>query len=544
MDECSRTPPATLDVVYVLEVIDGPDKGSRFALPEREPQLIGRSTEAIPITDEAASRRHAELTPDEGRWWLRDLDSANGTFLNGERVTEKVPLAPGDEIMCGDTRFIMVHEHEQGRDDAVRASDPTRGDVEVLDEDATMAVDFTALAAIVRAASRGSSDDVPLEAIAEATAQAFRADRAAIVRLNRDLTAEGAQVARNPDGSTPSSPVDLPRELLRCVAEGGKPRHAILRREGARIVAAAGILEHGTMLGVLAIERESVERWSPADLAMLETAGHVVGMAMAAIDAQREVLKAKRLAAMGEAIAALSHSIKNILQGLRGGADAVELGINRNDPELAAAGWPILARNLDRILSLTLNMLAFAKEKTLDIEPTRLGTLTNDAADMLGAKAARRRVTLELANDPNEPPIPIDPDAVFQALLNVVDNAIDAAPEGTGMIELRTAYDPAAATATILVSDNGEGIPAASRRTMFDPFISTKGQRGTGLGLAVTKKLIDQHLGTVTLVEPRLGGASFLLSLPVTHVDDLDAAGTRGPRAIQGGDLGIDFSAE
>lgn len=530
--------------MYVLEVIDGPDKGCRFALPEREPQLIGRSTEAIPITDDAASRRHAELTPDEGRWWLRDLDSSNGTFLNGKRVTESVPVAPGDEIVCGDTRFVMLHEQEQGRDDAVRASDPARGDVELLDEDTSTAVDFTALAAIVRAASRGSSDDVPFEAIAEATAQAFGADRAAIVRLNGDLTAEGAQIARNPDGSTPSRPVDVPRELLRLVAEGKKPRHAILRRDGERIIAAACILEHGTMLGVLAIERDSVKRWSGADLAMLETAGHVLGMAMAAIDAQREVLKAKRLAAMGEAIAALSHSIKNILQGLRGGADAVELGINRNDPELAAAGWPILARNLDRILSLTLNMLAFAKEKTLDIELTRLGTLASDAADMLGAKAARRRVTIKLVCDPDEPPVPLDPDAVFQALLNVVDNAIDAAPEGTGTIELSTAYDPTTATATIVVSDNGAGIPLASRATMFDPFISTKGQRGTGLGLAVTKKLIGQHLGTITLVEPRLGGASFLLSLPTTRVDDLDSAGTRGPRALPGGNLGIDFSQE
>ena len=76
----------------------------------------------------------------------------------------------------------------------------------------------------------------------------------------------------------------------------------------------------------------------------------------------------ERLAAMGETVAWLSHSIKNILQGLRGGADAVELAINRRRPELAKQGWPILARNLDRIYALTLNMLAFSKQRELDLE--------------------------------------------------------------------------------------------------------------------------------------------------------------------------------
>lgn len=530
--------------MYLLEVIEGPDKGRRFALPEREPQLIGRSTEAVPITDEAVSRRHAELTPDDGRWWLRDLESTNGTFLNGERIDGRVPLSPGDEIMCGDTRFVMAHEHERGRDDAVRASDPTRGAVVLLDDEDPSSLDFTALAAIVRSASRESGEEVPLESIAEAAARAFSADRAAIVRLNSDLTAEGAQVAREPNGSTPAAPVDLPRELLRDIAEGGKPRQAHVRREGERIVAAAGVVEHGTMLGVLAVERDRFEQWSTADLAMLATAGHVVGMAMAAIDAEREAARTKRLAAMGEAIAALSHSIKNILQGLRGGADAVELGINRQDSAMIAAGWPILARNLDRILSLTLNMLAFAKEKALDIEPTPLGALASDAAELLASKADRRQVIINLVCDPNEPPIPLDPDAVFQALVNVLDNALDAVPDGSGQVELRTTYDPDLAIATIEVSDNGDGIAAANRESIFDPFISSKGQRGTGLGLAVTKKLIERHLGRIDLVESRLGGTSFRISLPSTRVDEGDSAGTRGPRPLDSGDLGIEFSAE
>ncbi|MEO0587170.1 MAG: FHA domain-containing protein, partial [Planctomycetota bacterium] len=67
--------------MLVLQVLQGPDKGRRFELPDHEPQQIGRSSEALPLTDATISRRHAELTPDEGRWVLRDLDSSNGTFV-------------------------------------------------------------------------------------------------------------------------------------------------------------------------------------------------------------------------------------------------------------------------------------------------------------------------------------------------------------------------------------------------------------------------------------------------------------------------------
>ena len=90
-----------------LRVIDGPDEGNRLPLPPGEPQLLGRSSEALPLTDRAISRRHAELTPDQGRWYVRDLDSASGTMLNGARLTSRSALAVGDELRCGRTRLLV-----------------------------------------------------------------------------------------------------------------------------------------------------------------------------------------------------------------------------------------------------------------------------------------------------------------------------------------------------------------------------------------------------------------------------------------------------
>src|SRR5688572_27385298 len=101
--------------VLVLQILQGPDRGKKFELPAHEPQLIGRSSEALPITDSTVSRRHAELTPDDGRWYLRDLESANGTFVNGQRIKERVLLSPGDQIRCGSTllAFAVTQDEDQ-----------------------------------------------------------------------------------------------------------------------------------------------------------------------------------------------------------------------------------------------------------------------------------------------------------------------------------------------------------------------------------------------------------------------------------------------
>ena len=97
--------------MLVLEVVEGPDLGGVFPLPSNEPQLIGRSSEALQLSDPTLSRRHAELTPDNGRWYLQDLASANGTFLNGRLLTDRVPLRMGDEVGCGATLFRFT-EHD------------------------------------------------------------------------------------------------------------------------------------------------------------------------------------------------------------------------------------------------------------------------------------------------------------------------------------------------------------------------------------------------------------------------------------------------
>jgi predicted component of type VI protein secretion system len=105
--------------VLILTVMQGPDKGRKFELPDHEPQLIGRSSEALPLTDNTVSRRHAELTPDDGLWWIRDLQSQNGSYVNGHRITERTRLKPGDQVRTGATLFVFGAA-EPGEADIIR----------------------------------------------------------------------------------------------------------------------------------------------------------------------------------------------------------------------------------------------------------------------------------------------------------------------------------------------------------------------------------------------------------------------------------------
>ncbi|MCZ6835635.1 MAG: FHA domain-containing protein, partial [Planctomycetota bacterium] len=93
--------------MLLLHIIEGADRGKKFELPGHEPQLIGRSTEALPISDETVSRRHAELTPDNGKWFVRDLDSSNGTYINGRPVLDREEVVPGDRIKCGSLVAVL-----------------------------------------------------------------------------------------------------------------------------------------------------------------------------------------------------------------------------------------------------------------------------------------------------------------------------------------------------------------------------------------------------------------------------------------------------
>lgn len=548
--------------MLVLHILQGPDRGKKFELPAHEPQLIGRSTEALPITDTTVSRRHAELTPDDGKWFLRDLESANGTFVNGTRIAQRVQLAPGDQIKCGSTLLVfaiapderprniismmpadgmdITVERQMGSDAETMiasAPDPARAAAEHL----RVIYELTALTA-----STLDRKEL-LEQVMSLIFKEFNADRGFILLQEKPTDRPEPAVVRYKvrpktldEGRIPVSRTIVQHTLER--GEGILSTNAMndsrfrsgdsVRDYGIRSAICVPIRTGDRTFGVIHIDSSLVNFvFTEEQLRLMNAIGHHTGLALQSAEVLRSKVQTERLTATGEAVASLSHSIKNILQGLRGGADAVELALNRNDVKLAKEGWPILARNLDRIYALTLNMLAYSKQRALEIDLISLNKLIQEVAELIQPQCDRVHagLILELAED--MPPVPADANALHQALMNLLTNAVEAVPAKKGVITVRTRYLPDLQLAEITVSDNGPGIDAAWRGQIFDAFTSTKGQRGTGLGLAVTRKIVEEHGGHIELAPPVGKGATFMITLP-TDRGPADSSDTRLPRAM------------
>ncbi len=541
--------------MLILEILHGPDKGRRFELPDHEPQQIGRSSEALPLTDMTISRRHAELTPDNGRWLINDLHSANGTYVNGERIAKPTVLRSGDQVRTGQTIFVFGRVSSQPRGDQpirVAGSDEIDSSVESVapsnEDSVIMAVPdpseaankhLTILYQLMQLVGTTYDKQLLLERSMDLVFEHFRADRGFV------LIQEGAEGKpepvvvryRRPPRDSDERRIMVSRTIVQHVLkkeEGVLSSNAMadkrfssgdsVRAFGIRSAICVPIKFHERVFGVIYIDSQVANYTYTSDQLKLMTAiGALTGMALSNAELYSQGMQNARLAAVGETVASLSHSIKNILQGMRGGAEVVELAIRREDMNILRNGWTILSRNLDRIYELTMNMLAYSKQRRPEMEMVQLRTLVQEAAELVQPQCDKRNIALITEAEGDMPPIPADPSGLHQAVMNLLNNALDAVEPGEGVITLRCEYAPDTHQARITVSDNGHGINKEDVSKLFQPFYSTKGQRGTGLGLAVTRKIVDEHGGHVTVTSTPGEGTSITLNLSTESRDDPSA---------------------
>jgi signal transduction histidine kinase len=269
--------------------------------------------------------------------------------------------------------------------------------------------------------------------------------------------------------------------------------------------------------------------YAPDQLRLLTAIGWQAGMAIQNAKLYQAGLQAERLAAIGETTAALSHSIKNILQALRGGADVVEMGLKSNNVGQLGKGWRIVDRNLEKIYNLTMNLLVYSKQREPKLEMIQPRTLINDCLELIAPLANEKGAMCVADVDKDHPAVPLDPDGLHQILMNLLSNAIDAVEPTNGLIRVVCNYDAENKQTVIEVIDNGPGIQPAVMPHLFELFHSTKGNRGTGIGLAVTKKIVDEHEGSITVRSSPGEGTTFTVKLPIYHETMSDPSQTHGP---------------
>ncbi|MCU0878869.1 MAG: ATP-binding protein, partial [Pirellulaceae bacterium] len=228
------------------------------------------------------------------------------------------------------------------------------------------------------------------------------------------------------------------------------------------------------------------------------------------------MVQAERLAAMGQTIATLSHHIKNILQGIRGGSYLIEEGLKASDNDVVRRGWRIVDKNQERISALVMDMLTFSKDREPDLVLADLNETLADVVELMQTRAAEAEVTLAYARNESLKQFYFDPDLLHRAVLNIVTNAIDACEKRPGArVDVGSELDLEGQLVKILVCDNGEGIPPEDLERIFSVFESKKGARGTGLGLPVSQKILREHGGDIRVESTPGVGSRFTLELPL-----------------------------
>lgn len=221
--------------------------------------------------------------------------------------------------------------------------------------------------------------------------------------------------------------------------------------------------------------------------------------------------RAAQLAALGDVAAGLSHEIKNPLAGIRAALGAIKRDVDLPPGEKTEIVEEMISE-VDRVTRTVDSLLSLARPRSLVRTKADLGRLVLRAATLLEARARAKDVALSVDVAPDLPTLQLDTDLVIQVVVNLVSNALDAV-RGGGSVRVSVEAFPERDGAMIAVADDGEGIPEAKKPRLFEPFFTTK-RGGTGLGLPLCLRIVQQHGGTITVESEPGMGATFIVLLP------------------------------
>jgi len=552
-----------------LLVVQGVEPGARFDLGDRQVQLGRSMHNEIRILDTEASRTHASIQRVRDQFVLTDRNSSNGTYVNGQLIRSK-PLTNGDQIQIGRTMLLFSEAMTNGQlaaservrilsqhDPSDRSSIVSQVPSDIVERPVVFTPETAGqlqinLQALYRIAEEAVRPSVPidqlLQRILDLTVEAVGAERGCVLSVD-SKTKEVQALAVSTLSADPRTKMPVSRSIVDFVLNSRQGVQTTDAQHDSRFDTAQSILQAGIreamcvpmqgrhdLLGAIYVDITtpleqslaggSTPRFRNDQLRLLLAIGRQAALAIENNRYQEAFVKAERLAAMGQTIATLSHHIKNILQGVRGGSYLIDMGLKDHSDELVRKGWNIVEKNQGKIYHLVMDMLTFSKERKPALQRGSINTTVQEVFELMQARALECHVDIQFQADENLPDSTFDPEGLHRAVLNIVTNAIDAV-EGAdhAAVVIETGSDPIQETIWVAVADNGPGIADDHLPRIFNIFESTKGARGTGLGLAVSQKIVREHGGDIT-VESKLGeGSRFLLSFP--RLDEDQHLGTR-----------------
>jgi two-component system, NtrC family, sensor kinase len=565
--------------VASLFVIQGRDQGKRYDVTHALLAIGREASNTIQLHDTEVSRRHAELRRDgdSGQVFLTDLGSSNGTFVNSQRVQRHV-LKSGDRVQIGRTLMLFTEDPSGGSNvmDAVdiigqhlresgsriiKAVSQEEGS-QILGGPTTPAEapwlararsNLQIMYRTALAVSHTLDIEQLLDRILELIFEWVEADRGCVMLVDRESEELTPTVRRNRKGTSDDEKMLISRTILDYVMQNKEGVLTSDAREDERFDPSGSIVRMGVreaicvpmqgrygIVGVIYIDtytppgkmllKRHATRFSEEHLKLMVAIGHQAALAVEDTSYYSAMVQAERLAAMGQTIATLSHHVKNILQGIRGGSYLIEEGLKASDFNVVRKGWSIVDKNQEKISNLVMDMLSFSKERQPDMTPTQINDTVGDIVELMQARARDAGVTLAFEPQADIPELMLDPDALHRAILNVVTNAIDACEQKSpGEVRVATQYLAEQGLLRLMVADNGEGIQPGDIQKIFNVFESRKGSRGTGLGLPVSQKILREHGGEIRVESTPGAGSQFYLELPAVLPDAQSMTGRMPP---------------
>ncbi|MBI4852023.1 MAG: FHA domain-containing protein [Acidobacteria bacterium] len=526
---------------------------------------IGRAYEnELRIEDSRISRRHAEIIKIwGGKYVFRDKDSKCGSFVNGLRVQEHI-LSTGDEIVLGGLNATkLTFGYGQPKVQLVTMMDtqatsshpPTNIDPEL--RGATVITDQqtrflnTALmqkpeyvtgTTLQRLASlyEITHKILPAQSVNELAetwlSELFKAlpiDQGAILLHNSTTNQLDVALAESRGKKEVSQNIvsntiveHTFREKVAILTHDATSDERFASNvsvilENIRSVLSAPISSKLRVWGVIYLDsRTRAALFTSEDLEFLMATAREAGLVIENLKlieelraTQEQLIKAERLATIGKLTSAISHEIRNRL-ALLTGIEFIEMKYS-DDPEVKQFTNMVL-EGQRRALALVEEIRAFARNRTEHYEKTRKPIVPAIKKTLsiiqLDTAVAKRIVNF---NYDTEPELVFNEEKLEQVIINLVRNAVEATEEYTGEININLAV--VEKNVVIQVSDNGQGIAQEIMGAIWEPFFSTKGEEGTGIGLEICRRIIEAHNGHISCSSQMGVGTCFTINLPLEN---------------------------
>jgi PAS domain S-box-containing protein len=242
-------------------------------------------------------------------------------------------------------------------------------------------------------------------------------------------------------------------------------------------------------------------------------------------DLKNLLMQSEAAAGIGRAATAIQHSIKNMLNTLTGGSYLMRHGITKNNKERMEEGLEMIDDGIATIGDLSANMLEYAKTWAIEPEATDLAQMVVDVCKAIEQSAADKQVTAQCKIADHLPLVFCDARLTRMALMDIATNAVDAChwmsygDGDTGKIEFNVYLEAEREFIVVEVRDNGIGMTEEIKANIFTPFFSTKDKMGTGLGLALTARIVKLHGGEIEVESEPERGSVFRITLPIRELN-------------------------